>query len=126
MAKIIGDHSKERELHVALVKYLRDLQEASSTKGFLFFHVKNDLATVRGDKRAIHWLKAQGVLSGVPDFEFLLPNGKIKFLEIKAKKGKLSDNQKKFISDSEVLGHEVIVAYGWDEILDAVDAILAA
>lgn len=64
-----------------------------------------------------------GVLPGVADFCFL-GKERVLFLEIKTEKGRLSENQQKFISDIRELGHETQVAYGWDEIQQKVEDFL--
>jgi hypothetical protein len=51
-------------------------------------------------------LKAEGVLPGVPDICFLLPNGKTGWLELKAGGGVLSNAQKGFAAKAKKLGHQ--------------------
>ena len=111
--------NNEKDLHKALVKLLRLYQNSHN---FVFFHVKNDVGARRGN--FFYDLKPMGVLSGVADFCFLKENGETVFLEIKTKKGRLSDNQKKFFSDIASLGHTAYVAYGWEDILETVDKII--
>jgi len=101
-----------------LVKLLRNHQESHD---FLFFHVKNDVGMRRG--HFFYDLKPLGVLPGVADFCIVKP-GKVVFLEIKKKKGKLSENQKNFLNSVKNLGHEAYVAYGWEEILEKIYKIL--
>ena len=109
----------EKDLHKNLVKYLKIIQQQ---KNFIFFHVKNDVGY--RNKKFFFDLKPLGILPGVSDFVFLNPNGKCSFLEIKTKKGRLSENQKKFNKDAECLGHTVDIAFGWEEILEKVKKIL--
>jgi hypothetical protein len=94
-----------------------------SQKDFVFFHVKNDVGGRRGN--FFFDLRPLGVLSGVSDFVFLLPGGKVAFLEIKADKGKLSHNQKSFIANARKLGHNVSVTYGWEQTLSKATAIVS-
>lgn len=59
----------------------------------LWWHVSNgSMATAK--RRAD--LADMGLLPGVPDLALLLPNGRSGFIELKAKKGQLSDAQKAF------------------------------
>jgi len=109
----------EKHLHKSLVKYLKEKQQE---KEFIFFHVKND---VGGRQRNFFYdLKPLGILPGVSDFVFLKKDGRCAFLEIKTKKGRLSENQKRFIEDAKKLGHDVAIAYGWNEILEKVEKII--
>lgn len=97
---------------------MRNHQESHD---FLFFHVKNDVGVRRG--HFFYDLKPLGVLPGVADFCIVKP-GKVVFLEIKKKKGKLSENQKNFLNSVKNLGHEAYVAYGWEDILEKIYKIL--
>lgn len=110
---------KEVDLHKGVVQLLRTYQK---TTEFIFFHIKNDVGRRRNN--FFYDLKPLGILPGVPDICFLLPNGNITFLELKTKQGKLSDNQKKFIFQAEKLNHNIIVGYGWDDILKKIKKIL--
>ncbi|CAN8140347.1 VRR-NUC domain-containing protein [uncultured Thiomicrorhabdus sp.] len=95
--------------------------EHEEQKGFInwFRHKFPHLlifAVPNGEKRAISVakrLKAEGVLAGVPDLFILLPDGETLILEMKREKGgRLSPQQKDFISKSETLGHTVLIGYG--------------
>lgn len=50
-------------------------------------------------------LKAEGVRPGVADLCFMLPEGRTGWLELKAKRGVLSDEQKGFAARAMRLGH---------------------
>ena len=112
------DTTTEKALHKNLVKLLRLYQNSYD---FLFFHIKNDVGSRRNG--FFYDLKPLGVLPGVADFCIMTP-GKIDFLEIKTKKGKLSPNQKTFLENAKRLGHQATVAYGWDDILKKIDQII--
>ena len=58
-------------------------------------------------------LKAEGVRAGVPDVHFMF-RGKFYVIEIKKKKGRLSEDQKLFIPRLKDAGAVVEVAYGLD------------
>ena len=62
-----------------------------------------------------------GVKSGIPDLFYPVP---IKgyhglFIEMKAGKGRLSADQKRWISILETLGYKCVVAHGWEEAKEA-------
>jgi hypothetical protein len=67
-------------------------------------------------------LKAMGMVSGEPDLRFYLPRGKIKMVELKTAKGKLSDKQLKRHEELLLLGHDVATVYcenpvdGWGKV----------
>lgn len=78
----------EHKFQVRLVKDVRKVNPRA-----LFFAVPNS-----GYRHiyAATKFKAEGVVSGTPDLVFVLPEGRVGFLELKAPKGALSDNQKVF------------------------------
>jgi hypothetical protein len=65
----------------------------AQSAGYYCFHCPN------GEKRdsiTASKLMAMGVKAGVPDLIFILPDGKVAWVELKLKKGKLSKVQEKF------------------------------
>ena len=71
-------------------------------------------------------LKQEGVLAGVPDI-FLAKAASGKhglFIEMKTKRGKLSERQRDLFPLLETVGYAVIVAHGWKEAADAVELYL--
>lgn len=60
-------------------------------------------------------LKAEGVRAGTPDLCFLLPEGRVAWLEMKAAKGHLSPDQKQFRDKALSLNHHWAVANDVDE-----------
>jgi len=62
-------------------------------------------------------LKKEGVISGVSDLFLMVPRGTFHglFIEMKTKKGKLSENQKEFIKIAINMGYQVIVGYGFED-----------
>lgn len=62
-------------------------------------------------------LKKEGVCPGVADLFLMVPKGEFHglFLEMKAKKGKLQENQVKFLNLARTMGYEAKVAYGYEE-----------
>lgn len=99
--------------HLEQVEFVKWFNGVEKFRDLILFAIPN------GGKRGIKTaskLKLEGVLSGTPDIQILLPNGKSVFIEMKKQKGgKLSPEQIDFISKSQSLGHTVIVANGCNE-----------
>lgn len=99
--------------HLEQVEFVKWFNGVEKFRDLILFAIPN------GGKRGIKTaskLKLEGVLSGTPDIQILLPNGKSVFIEMKKEKGgKLSPEQIDFISKSQSLGHTVIVANGCSE-----------
>lgn len=77
-------------------------------------------ATPNGGKRHIKTavsLKAEGVRAGYPDL--FLPVAKKDYhglhIELKVKKGRLSDSQKDWLNFLNSQGYKAVCCYGWDE-----------
>src|SRR5210317_2495480 len=62
-------------------------------------------------------LKKEGVISGVSDLFLMVPRGTFHglFIEMKTAKGKVSDNQQKFLDIARSQGYEAIVCYGFED-----------
>ena len=99
--------------HIEQVEFVKWFNGIEEFRDLILFAIPN------GGKRGIKTaskLKLEGVLSGTPDIQILLPNGKTVFIEMKKQKGgKLSPEQIDFINKSQSLGHTVIVANGCNE-----------
>jgi hypothetical protein len=67
-------------------------------------------------------MKAEGVRSGVADLCFMLPAGRVGWLEMKTIKGSLSANQKAFRDRAQALGHFWGMARSVDEALPILTA----
>ena len=67
-------------------------------------------------------LKWTGVLAGVPDLAVIGPNGRVHFLEVKAEKSRLSDEQKAVIDRLEGIGAPVRLARSIEDARAAFDA----
>lgn len=63
--------------------------------------------------------------SGVPDRIIFLPGGKLYFVELKTKVGKLSKLQRLQIRRFKKLGHEVKVLYGMEDVKEFINEITA-
>ncbi len=96
---------------------------------YLAFAARPELhwfAIPNGEKRHISVasrLKSEGVRRGSPDLVFLLPGGRVGWLEMKAGKGSLSDAQKAFRDKALALGHAWAVAKSIDEALEFLTSI---
>lgn len=55
------------------------------------------------------YLKAEGVLPGIADLAVIAPSGKMGWLEVKAPRGRLSEEQKWFADFVRARGHEFAV-----------------
>jgi hypothetical protein len=101
----------EFQIQVALIARLR----LQCRPNILYFHCPN--GELR-DKRAAAKLKAMGVLPGVADLQFIFPVAQPNlFLELKARRRKLSSDQDAFRSRVRSAGHHYEMA---DNIDDAV------
>ena len=110
---------KEADIQIACNEYLTFL---SNTYTFRHFHVPNE------GKRSI-WLhnrmKRMGLKSGCPDIIIEYPQGKILYIELKTKKGRLSDSQKLWAVQSESLGTpHFVVQGGLNECIEQVRGIV--
>ena len=111
--------TKEADIQIACNDYLTFL---SNTYTFRHFHVPNE------GKRSI-WLhnrmKRMGLKSGCPDIIIEYPQGKILYIELKKKKGRLSDSQKLWAVQSESLGTpHFVVQGGLNECIEQVRGIV--
>lgn len=85
----------------------------SNFEDYLVFAIPN------GELRAIsvaQRLKAEGVVSGIPDLCCLLPRGQALWIEMKkAKGGRVSPEQKAIHEKMQKLGHIVTICNGYEE-----------
>lgn len=98
----------EETLQRQVVGYLRLIPNLT------FWTVPNQRGTRSGFEMGI--LKAMGVRAGVPDLHFILPNGRLGMIELKAGKGKPTDNQTAFIAEAIERGAYVEVCRSLDEV----------
>ena len=74
-----------------------------------------------------HYLRLEGVKSGVPDICLPVPRGGYGALYIEMKRrrgGTVSDAQKKWITGLNAIGNRAVVCRGFDEARDAIIAYL--
>jgi hypothetical protein len=111
----LSSTTKEADIQIACNQYLEYL---AKTYNFRHFHVPNE------GKRSIHYhakMKKMGLKSGCPDIIVEYPPGKILYIELKAPKGRLSDTQKLWAVQSEILGTPHFVVKG--EITECLDLV---
>lgn len=109
--------SPEHRLQVALMDYL----QLAGRKDLHWTAIPNQ--SNRHIANAAK-MKAEGLKAGTPDVVFLLPEGKVAWLELKAAKGVLSEGQKAFRDKARALGHlwgmakdieqAVVLVSSWD------------
>jgi len=112
--------TEEENLQAASIRYIR-MQYPSA----LSFHVANERVTTpaRGAK-----LKRLGVLAGVADIIVLHPNCEFHglLIELKSKKGVLSESQKTFLSKAHHRMYRTAVCRTIDEVISVVDEYMSA
>lgn len=64
-----------------------------------------------------NYMKAEGMLAGVADLFLMKPSGKYHgmFIEMKAPKGIVSENQEYFLQQARDMGYKAVVCRGFDE-----------
>lgn len=98
----------EHKIQVALMDYLA----IAGRRDLHWFAIPN------GGHRHIRQaskLKAEGVRRGTPDLCFMLPEGRVGWLEMKTTKGRLSSEQKSFCAIAQQLGHLWAMATSVDD-----------
>lgn len=101
--------SPERAIQVAVVRALKRYCKPEQAKWF---------AVPNGGYRHLYTamkLQAEGTQRGTPDLCFTLAGGRSAYLELKAEKGRLSEEQIKFRDDIAILGGLWAVAHSVDE-----------
>ena len=85
----------------------------------LMFHIPNG---GRRDTIEAHRLKRQGTKAGLPDI--CLPVARSDchglYIELKSEKGRLSDNQKTWLTELEMQGYETAVCYSYESARDKI------
>lgn len=80
----------------------------------LLYHIPNErkCTPVQGKQ-----LKLQGVRSGIPDLHLpVSKNGyNSLYIEMKSESGRVSDEQKWWLSELEKQGSKCVVCYGWEQ-----------
>jgi hypothetical protein len=98
----------EESVHGAVVELLR----LKAHRDLIYFHPANG-----GERRlsvALR-LKRMGVVAGVPDLAFVLPDGRAAFLEVKTRTGRMSPEQMMFAARCKAVGTPFAIARSVDE-----------
>jgi hypothetical protein len=114
--KIIMKVSEHQE-QVALVSWFR---LAFPKFKIHLFAIPNG-AHLAGDARLraikMNAMKSEGFTSGVSDLFLMIPKNGYHglWIEMKAKAGKVSDNQKEFMAAANAMNYKTIVCFGFDD-----------
>lgn len=95
--------SQENPVHLFAVQLLK----FSGVPGLIYFHTANE---GKRSERTGAFLKRMGFLPGVADLTIIRPGGLAYFLELKAPKGRLSEDQRAFRDLCEANGTPYAVA----------------
>lgn len=99
---------------IALLQWASLVSHNGRKIGSLLFAIPNE-----GSRSKAHGarLKAQGLRAGVPDLMFAWPTDTAPglFIEMKAKKGQVSEHQKKWLARLREAGYRAEVCYGMEE-----------
>jgi hypothetical protein len=106
----------EEQLQRSIVERLR----WQADPRVIFFHVPNGGARSKSEGAKF---KALGVLPGVPDLIFLLPDATIFCMELKSRDGVQSDGQKAFQAKCEAIGVEYTVCHDIDTAVSILTAL---
>ncbi len=103
----------EAQEQIAVTRWA-ELQSNKYPELNLLFHIPNGS---NKSKAQAGLFKAMGLKSGVPDLFLPVARGKFHglFIEMKTKKGTLSQNQKNWLNDLETQGYMTAVAKGFEE-----------
>ncbi len=114
----------EEELQIAAMQYIR-LQYPSA----ISFHVRNEGISGTKMQRMVYGAKSKkmGVLSGVSDIIILEPKAIYHglMIELKSKKGRVSESQKLFMARCEDKSYMTRVCNSFDQVQAAVDTYMS-
>jgi len=108
----------EHQEQVMLIKWFR-LQYPKLT----IFSIPN---AAKRSMQLAAYMKAEGLISGVPDL-FLMKANKTRyglFIEMKAKDGKPTESQIEFIEKAKSQNYEAVIAYGYEEAKNIINEYL--
>lgn len=98
----------EDRLQASMVQWL-DLV----APGLIYLHIPNGGSRNAWEARK---LKAMGVRAGAPDLEFLLPDGRVLWVEVKVPGGRMQDSQTALHPRMADVGHQVHIARSIDDL----------
>ena len=102
-----------------VIKWARD-----NEKNYPFlWMLHSSLNGVKLSKTQAGKAKASGMLSGVPDLFLPVPKNGFHglYIEMKSEKGRLTDNQKWFLSKVELLGYKIAVCYSANDAIKTIE-----
>ncbi len=105
----------EYQLHCMVV----DTVKRWRAPGWIFTHIAS------GEKRdqvTAARLKRMGVVGGFPDLVFFGPQGQVCFVELKARRGRLSDPQADVASHLVAAGHGYLCSSDYRDVVDTLKA----
>lgn len=106
----------EHKIQVALLDYLK----LAARPDCYYFAVPNQ--SNRHIRNAVK-MKAEGARSGIADLCFMLPKGRVAWLEMKTPTGSLSETQRGFRDICKALGHEWMCAKSVEEAIEFLTSI---
>ena len=68
----------------------------------------------------LHIRKAKGNKAGWPDLTILMPNGKTVYIELKVKGGRTTHEQREFIKQARIYGHNVHICQNIEQVIKIV------
>ena len=107
----------EQQLHTACYTWFHNTYHAE--RGMLHHNNNNSVNSIAGNK-----MKAMGVVPGVSDFELILKNGVVAFIEMKTRTGVLADEQKRFSAMIVLRGHLYFVVRTLEEFQKLIKTLL--
>ncbi|WP_315707558.1 VRR-NUC domain-containing protein [Brenneria uluponensis] len=112
-------HQAELEEQAALIEWADKTMIDSICIGDYLIHIPNE--GKRGPKAAKN-AKRLGVRAGGPDLFLALPRGKYAglWIEMKAKDGKLTKQQERWINRLESAGHRAVCCFGFDQAVNGI------
>ena len=108
--RVVCSQATEFEVHCAIADTFR----VSHNKGWRLIHIPNGEYRTHTTARK---LKRMGVSPGAPDLILIGP-GRVCWLELKTKYGRLTDVQKEFLGYLASVGADVAVAFGYEEAIE--------
>lgn len=115
----------ENQEQIALIKWAYDRAIYNITPELaLLFHIPNERKCTPAQG---YFLQKMGVKSGVPDLFLPVARGRYHglFIEMKAQKGRLSENQANWLKDLRLQGYAAAVCYGAREAIDIITKYFA-
>ena len=115
---------KEKDIQQLFVAWLKahDIKVSASFNGVMI----PDGGDTRLKWKIINSMKAAGLAKGFPDLFIPVPNKGHHglFIELKASKGKVSEEQEEWLAYLNKMGYKAVVAYGLEQAVKVVEEYL--